>query len=384
MLFLEMVEYILQSGIIISIFLCLLLVKKKEKSTAEIILLFWIFASGYITFSYLLVYNGNYLNYPTLTVLGFGIPLLSGPFMYLYIKYQTKPLYFSKIDLLHFIPFVLSNLLFIQFYFLSFDSKIEFLKGQSSVFETENFLRFIATCVSGIVYILVCFFYLHSYRKRLKFEFSYLDSINFNWMLMLNIGLLLVWIIVIFIPDDRIIFSSSSIYLICLGFFGISQAQIFTERELFFVQSKSDLADSDNKEYLTETLLAKDESSNIQYFEEIYNKSIELIKVEKLYLNPELKVLDLAILLNVHPNLMSRAINQISGANFYDLINKMRVEEFIRRTRTEDSQKYTIMAMAFDSGFNSKATFYRNFKAIVGTLPSEFLKSNQGSRESNT
>ncbi|WP_158587716.1 helix-turn-helix domain-containing protein [Algoriphagus lacus] len=201
---------------------------------------------------------------------------------------------------------------------------------------------------------------------------------------MLNIGLLLVWIIVIFIPDDRIIFSSSSIYLICLGFFGISQAQIFTERELFFVQSKSDLADSDNKEYLTETLLAKDESSNIQYFEEIYNKSIELIKVEKLYLNPELKVLDLAILLNVHPNLMSRAINQISGANFYDLINKMRVEEFIRRTRTEDSQKYTIMAMAFDSGFNSKATFYRNFKAIVGTLPSEFLKSNQGSRESNT
>lgn len=375
----QLIEYILLSGIIISAFLSLLLVQKKNKSIAEIILLLWICTSGYVTLSYLLVYNGNYLKYPTLTAIGSYIPLLSGPFMYLYIKYQTKPLFFQKADLLHFVPFILSNLLFTSFYFLPFEAKQEVLSNKTPNYEIQGLIKLIATYLSGIIYITWSFVLLYSYKKRLKKEFSNPENISFNWLLMLNIGLSIIWIIVMFIQDDSIIFSSGSIYIMCIGFFGISQVKVFTERDLLYVQNRDQQKDQTTEAKIKKDLNTKQAKLVDGNIEDIYSKTIELVKREKLYLNPELKVLDLAILLDIHPNLMSKAINQVSEANFYDLVNKMRVEEFINRSKMEDAGQYTIIALAYDAGFNSKASFYRNFKTITGMSPSEFLKSEQHS-----
>lgn len=354
----------------------MLLFTKKNKSTAEFIFLLWILSSGYATFCYQLVYNGEYLNYPTLTAIGSAIPLLSGPFMYLYIKYQTQPLFFKKNDFLHFIPFLVSNLLFIQFFFLPFDLKVHFLQNNAKGFEWELLIKSIATYLSGIIYITWSFISLYSYKKKLKVEFSNLSKVNFNWMLLLNIGLSLVWIIIIIFQDDRIIFSAASIYVICIGFFGINQAQVFAEREIIYVQNQDKLIEQNKTENRKTDKELKEEKGNDLYIEEIYLKAMELLTREKLYLNPELKILDLAILLNIHPHIMSKAINQISESNFYDLINKLRVEEFINMSKTYDMNKYTIIGLAFEAGFNSKASFYRNFKSIVGMSPTEFLLAN--------
>lgn len=368
----QIVEYLLLTGVIISAFLSVLLLKKSNKSTSDHILLFWIFTSGYVIFSYLLVFNGSYLKYPNLTVVGFSIPLLSGPFMYLYIKYQTKPLFFQKIDLLHFLPFLLSYMLFVRFFFLSFEQKVEILSNNAKEFELEGHIKLVATYLSGIIYITWCFFVLYSHKKKLKEDFSSVEKINFNWLLLLNIGLLLIWVIIIFIQDDRVIFSAASVYVICIGFFGITQVKVFSERDIIYLQNLS--IDSDNVPDADSNQSTP--SLNDTAFEKIYAEAIELLTREKLYLNPELKVIDIAILLKIHPNTLSKAINQTSDSSFYDLVNKMRVEEFINRSKTEDFTKFTIMAIAYDSGFNSKATFYRNFKTITGLSPSEFLKSN--------
>lgn len=369
------IEYILLSGIIISAFLGLLLIQKKNKSVSEMILLFWILTSGYVTYSYLLVFNGSYLTYPTATALGFSIPLLSGPFMYLYIKYQTQPLFFQKKDLFHFLPFVLSNLLFLKFYFLPFETKLSVLSNGGVEFETEGLIKLIAIYLSGVIYISWCFVSLYFFKKRFKKEFSNIDSINFNWLFMLNIGLLVIWIVVIFIQDDNIIFSAAAIYVMCIGFFGITQTNVFTERDVLYIEhqdKQNEVGDSLSNGMISGEKEPKYKDENL---EEIYIKTTELLQKEKLYLNPELKILDLAILLNVHPNVMSKAINHVSEANFYDLVNNMRVDEFIRRTKSEDAGKYTILAIALDSGFNSKAAFYRNFKLITGESPTEFIKS---------
>lgn len=374
-----LIEYILLSGIIISGFLSLLLVQKKNKSVAEIILLLWVCSSGYVTFSYLLVFNGNYLQYPILTAIGFCIPLLPGPFMYLYIKYQTKPLFFQKVDLLHFVPFVLFNLLFINFYFLPFESRVEVMLNKTGSYASLGFIKLIATYLSGIIYITWSFVSLYSYKKRLKKEFSNPENISFNWLLMLNIGLSIIWIIVMFIQDDRIIFSSGAVYFICIGFFGISQVKVFTARDVRYIQNRDKQQEGHAEGNIKKDWELKQAKLVDEHIEDIYFKTIELVKRDKLYLNPELKVLDLAILLDIHPNLMSKAINQVSDANFYDLVNKMRVEEFINRAKMEDAGQYTIIALAYDSGFNSKASFYRNFKTIAGMSPSEFLKSEQQS-----
>ncbi len=369
-----MTEYILLSGIIVSVFVSLLMLQKRNKSAAEILLLLLLSSTSYLIFSYLLVYNGSYLKYPKLTVLGFSFPLLSAPLMYLYIKYQTKPIFFHRIDLLHFLPFIISNLLFIKFYFLPFESEVDILKNNGAAFEMEGLIKLVLIYLSGIFYITWSFISLYYHKTRLNKEFSNSDRINFNWLLLLNIGLLVIWVAVIFIQDDKIIFSYSSLYIICIGFFGLTQVKVFTEKDVLYIQKQNSLDNLERKEISIGIKETKPNDGNLQ---EIYIKVVELLKKEKLYLNPELKIIDLAILLNIHPNLMSRAINHVSQATFYDLINKMRVDEFINNIKGADANKYTIIAIAFDSGFNSKATFNRNFKAIRGMSPSEFLLSLQ-------
>ncbi len=78
--------------------------------------------------------------------------------------------------------------------------------------------------------------------------------------------------------------------------------------------------------------------------------------------------------LNIHPNTLSQVINRAEQKNFFDYINSLRVSEFKERTMKSDYQKYTLLSLAHDCGFNSKTSFNRNFKKITGKSPSEYLK----------
>jgi len=64
--------------------------------------------------------------------------------------------------------------------------------------------------------------------------------------------------------------------------------------------------------------------------------------------------------------------NNESPYNFFDLINKHRVEEVIRILNSTESKKLKLLSIAFDAGFNSKASFNRVFKKFTSKTPSEF------------
>jgi YesN/AraC family two-component response regulator len=95
---------------------------------------------------------------------------------------------------------------------------------------------------------------------------------------------------------------------------------------------------------------------------------------KKLHLIPELTLANVAEELKVHPNTLSQVINRIEKRSFFDYINKLRVEEFLEKVAIPDNQKFTLLSLAYESGFNSKTSFNRNFKNIVGKSPSEYLK----------
>jgi len=79
-------------------------------------------------------------------------------------------------------------------------------------------------------------------------------------------------------------------------------------------------------------------------------------------------------MLTVHPNNLSQVINSLENKNFNDFINEQRVEEFIKCVSDPGSRQFTLLALAFDCGFSSKASFNRNFKKYTSLSPSEYLK----------
>jgi AraC-like DNA-binding protein len=82
----------------------------------------------------------------------------------------------------------------------------------------------------------------------------------------------------------------------------------------------------------------------------------------------------LAQKLKTNTSVLSATINSNFGKNFNDFVNEYRVKEFKKQIKLPQNQNYTLLAVAFDCGFNSKATFNRAFKKFTGQSPSRFEK----------
>lgn len=94
--------------------------------------------------------------------------------------------------------------------------------------------------------------------------------------------------------------------------------------------------------------------------------------VEKLYRNPELTLSDLASYLGTNPSLLSKIINRSFDKNFNDFVNQYRVLEVKEQLSNPELAHLTIMSLAYDAGFNSKATFNRAFKKFTGDNPRKY------------
>jgi AraC-like DNA-binding protein len=108
----------------------------------------------------------------------------------------------------------------------------------------------------------------------------------------------------------------------------------------------------------------------------LWKSKIEtLIQAEKLYQNPELTLTDLAKKLETTASVISKTINQGFQMNFNDCINNYRIKAVKKSFADGEDKKSTLLGIAFDSGFNSKATFNRAFKKNTGKTPKEFIET---------
>lgn len=179
----------------------------------------------------------------------------------------------------------------------------------------------------------------------------------------------LIWVAVI-LKNEILLFSLVATFIILAAYLGITHAGILN---LPVVHSEDDqenqLVEADlSKVKYQKTFAGEDVIANI------YERLIEKIEHEKIFKDPELRLDQVAQMLHVHTNILSQTINHVENKIFYDLINRRRVEEFKRIAILPENHKYTILALAFESGFNSKTSFNRNFKKYEHCSPSEFKK----------
>lgn len=128
--------------------------------------------------------------------------------------------------------------------------------------------------------------------------------------------------------------------------------------------------------YQTDDLDQSHELAN--YEEQMKRKLKRIMHDEKAYLNPELTLNDLALLAQVKLPELSGFINTNLGKNFNDYVNEYRVEEFKMLVGAKSTDpRATIMELAYESGFNSKASFNRIFKEHTGITPTQFKRDIQ-------
>ncbi|WP_103068068.1 helix-turn-helix domain-containing protein [Aquimarina sediminis] len=94
----------------------------------------------------------------------------------------------------------------------------------------------------------------------------------------------------------------------------------------------------------------------------------------KAYLNPSISLKTFSKEVKLPERLISKAINKIEHKNFNNYINYYRIEEFKKLLSMDRHKKFSISAIANEVGFNSRASFYKNFKEIVGVPPSSYVK----------
>ena len=370
-------------GISITFFLVLILISKKNKADADKILAFWLTVTGLHLILYFLFITNKYVSFPYLLGFEIPIPLLHGPFLFLYTTALTNHANFKKVHFLHFIPFVITLIFLYPFLALSPASKIKVYQNGGKEYEFLISFIYVTILISGVFYSAFSFYKLLLYRQTIKEQFSFTEKINLKWLLYLIAGLSIIWLCVIF-GNDKYIFSAVVFYVIFIGYFGIKQVGVFTNenseavtKEKLLISEIPIISDTLNTSIVLEKPVQKIkyEKSNIsnEDIRVIHQNLTLLMENKKAYKNPELTLSNLAQKLDVHPNTLSQVINSVEQKNFYDYINFHRVEEFKRLISSKESQKFTLLSLGFECGFSSKTSLNRNFKKITGLSPTEFL-----------
>jgi len=355
------------AGISIALFISALLLVKKKKSKSDVFLFLWMLLNAVHLAFFSLFNTGDIYSYPQLLGLQFPLPLLHGVLLYFYVSSVTNQ--FPKKSLvvfLHLIPTVVTYIYLIPFILLSSEQKTAIFKNSGIGYETFQTILLFIIFLSGTIYVIWSSVLLNKHKKRIRNQFSAIDDINLRWLRFLTYGLGAVWLLVIIIPDDTIIFSGVSVFVILIGFFGVQQKNIFS--------GKKPIDRIDQKVTETEEKYAKSGLSN-EVAEKQYQNLNQLMKQKEFFKNSDLALSDLASELKIHPNYLSQIINKKEGKNFYDYVNAFRVEEFKRLITLPENQQFTLMAVAYDCGFNSKSSFNRYFKKITGQTPSQYAKS---------
>lgn len=348
-------------GVVIGIFLVfLLLFKNKNKS--DWVLLTCLLALSFHLVLFYLDASGKIGDYSFLIGVSIPFPVLHGPFLYTYTSLLLSLNKKRNYYLLHFIPFLLLNLILIPFYSLPTEEKLYIFQNEGFGYEKFVLLNIVSIFLSGVVYCSLNYVRISKYKKQNQ-PLSQNKLKRLKWLQFLTFGLIMIWIFV-FVGNNEFIFTSVVLFIISLGIFGVQQNSIFSNPT-----KESTLFQSTSKQ-------PKYEKSGLTIDKKtiILEQLERLIIGEKLYLNPELSLNELAKHIQTQPNYLSQVINEHFSMNFYDFLNRRRVEEFCVKINTNEFKHYKLIEVAYECGFNSKSSFNRNFKRFVGKTPSEYKK----------
>ena len=308
-----------------------------------------------------------------------------GPILFLYVSYMTQPdRKFSIANFLHFIPFIVFFVVSVVF---RSDKVFTDLTG---FFVADKYisLRIVySVCffLSITIYSILSFIVIRNHQRHLKDLVSYASGrITLNWLKILSISFYTAYIILFilgginifieFLPFDPYytVFAFIAVFAFIFGFYAIKQpvlasALIGTDDSSLKHEDEVKKEGANGKAKYIRSGLNSVQAK--KYLDTILNH----MEKNKPYLDRNLTIYDLSEQTGISRHHITQVINDIHGRNFFTFINEYRVDEVIRRMKDPENRRYTILAIAYDSGFNSKSTFNTIFKSITGLTPTQYL-----------
>jgi AraC-like DNA-binding protein len=355
-------------GVLLSVFLF----TKKQNHVANLILAVATLALSIELATVVYYTNGWYKHFPHAMGFSYPFPALYGPLFFLYAKLVSKKeKRLRSIDLLHFTPVLAIYCITAPVFLYSGEEKIIFLNNMFRNIHDPIYSIFDGFIpVQGITYTILTIKIVAEYNRNIKDTYSNIDLINLNWLKYLTLGLIIIWSIVVLISVVRVVMPHLahidallniplSILIYLIGYMGLKQPEIFLDPSSIPLQSES------GAKYRRSGL--SDESA-----EEIKRRLLALMSSDKPFLGQDLTLQKLAERLKTSSHNLSEVINTKMHQSYYDFINQYRIEEFKNRLADPESERYNLLSIAFDSGFQSKGTFNSIFKKFTGMTPSEY------------
>lgn len=291
--------------------------------------------------------------------------LLFGATIYLFTRSSLKGEPFKKWDLLHYLPaLVYSTLIVVRFVIPSDEAIFERYKG-------GGIHRHVMTFI-GIALSLNITYWTLSYRTYLKTKLKWSEELSFsvqtqffrNFLIALGLCFL-TWTGFYFATLFGIeMIEREARNFIWVGLAWVTMFLAFyqtKEPALFNITERSIV-----KKY-HQSRLTKEELDALKA------RLDQIMEEKKPYLNSHLMKADLAIMLGVnHPD-VARLLNENIGMNFFEYINYFRIKEFIQLFKTTKANHLTFFGLAQEAGFNSRTTFNKSFKKLMGISPREYF-----------
>ncbi|MFK7772208.1 MAG: helix-turn-helix domain-containing protein [Saprospiraceae bacterium] len=377
-----LLDFILIMGIVIILIILFLLNKQRRKELPHRILTLFFVLLFFVTTQF----YGELHDIAIIYVLSF-VPsepasYLIGPLIYIYIKSIYLPnKNLVKDHWFHFIPYLFFTVIIFIPVFISLiidDYLFDYLKILSDVGAPLY-----ETLLEGIylfTYSFLSLRLLRKYQSTLKDNYSNLLYKDLKWIAHLLIGTMMVMGIDISTSAYEVIFGEvgwqtgyltivPAIGLITyLGYYGTSQSRILLPD---FLIEKSNFVEVEPEEVVK--VISKTENQ-IREMDLLKTSFLKIIESEKPYLDEDLTLNNLAQLISTTDKKLSTLLNQHMNISFYDFINNCRVAEVKSKIVNSDFENYTLLGIAFDSGFKSKTSFNRIFKKTTGLSPSQYKK----------
>lgn len=358
-----------------------LLTRESGTRTSNLLLGFFFLSISFNLLDFFLFQDGFYDSTPRLAGWGSCFPLLFGPLIYFYTKSIVYKNYsFTVRSFLHFIPFIF--LCAGTEYFYLTQSGYEQKNIISSLHE-HHFPALLSVAsllifIQFLSYVIISLNIVSRYKMASGQFFSDRKNSDVSWLY--NTLTFLILLIVVSVLNGVIAQTFWAKYYLTVFNIIIFFMLLYIIRVMLKALRKPDLfsISEEDSPHLQSPRFRYKGSPRLVNSEtgRIAQMVLEYVKNNKPYLDPELTLDQLAKQLSLKSRLLSQVINDELGQNFYDFVNRKRIEEASRLLTNPKDPKLTVLEVLYEVGFNSKSSFNTLFKKYTGLTPSEFKKKN--------